>query len=318
MKFDVPTALRSYRPPTAQQLAATLKSARFDASSMFAAAKPVKLQRYHRWHGFRVPDELPQEKTMLLDIVQEYPDVLDRGLWEVAPVTAEHVEQWRKYVGRFHRPGWQDYRPTRLNVARLWSEVVPIFWPMWVEHLDAAGDIHPEDAILWALTAFTRCQLPEMCLPLDRWVAMLEACGFACEEEHVSRPTEPLRLYRGHAKGYELGMAWTPDETLASAYANNRARYSNNVAQARGLEQSHRPCVSTALVDPERILGRNVQENSYIVNPLGLDVETKAHTFLGLCVECGMHYMECSVRPITNEPPCCESCDHEHGPAVKV
>jgi hypothetical protein len=60
---------------------------------------------------------------------------------------------------------------------------------------------------------------PSAQLPRDRWAALFRRAGYFTLAD-LPRPTEPIRLYRGAADGWERGMSWTTSPALARRFDN--------------------------------------------------------------------------------------------------
>lgn len=55
---------------------------------------------------------------------------------------------------------------------------------------------------------------PHQQMPYERWIEMFRSVGFF-SLGGFPPPTEPVRLYRGAADGFEPGMSWTTSPALA-------------------------------------------------------------------------------------------------------
>ena len=75
-------------------------------------------------------------------------------------------------------------------------------------------------ALVWTST-----QQPTVALPQEQWLAMFRRCGYfsyggpGFATDRRTRPTGPIRLYRGATDGFERGMAWSPSPAAARTYA---------------------------------------------------------------------------------------------------
>ena len=167
------------------------------------------------------------------------------------------VEAWRRRrLIAGPGTGWQRHAP-----GLLWS---------------LAHDLPPDVVGALTLPVFDWAEEPMRRLKPAQWRELFKIAGYRELDDarirsgHLAtpgqRPTKPVRLYRGARRMGRRGMSWTPSERVAEIFAEASTALTGEAAS-----------IYTALVPPEKILGRRVGmefgADEYVVDTRGLEIE---------------------------------------------
>lgn len=140
--------------------------------------------------------------------------------------------------------------------------------PLYALTILLANVLDADTARDFAVDAWRIPEWPEANGGTDGWRAVWQSVGFCSDEENVTRPTEPLTLWRGALPARKRGMAWTADRDTGLWFAR---RFGGNI------HGGARPRLYTATVTPDRVYARLTGrgENEWIIDTRSLPIRTE-------------------------------------------